>query len=286
MSRWLQAQGYETIVANARQVQLIAASDRKHDRADAQLLARLGRADPALLRPIQHRGESVQRDRARLAVRDQLVRTRTDLINQARGLAKSLGARLPSCGTSVFARRVREQGYDDALFPGLQVLLELIEQVSRSIAEQDRAIEQCCAQRYPETQRLRQVAGVGPIAALSYVLTVEDPARFERARAMGAYVGLRPKLRDSGQAHPQLRITKGGDPYLRRTLVQSAHYILGPFGPDTALRRFGQRLKARGGRGAHKKALIAVARKLAILLHRLWSTGETDQPLRGVPAAA
>ena len=273
-------------MANARQVQLIAASDRKHDRADAQLLARLGRADPALLRPIRHRGEEVQRDRARLAVRDHFVRMRTGLINQARGLAKSLGVRLPSCGTAVFARRLREQSYDDALFPGLQALLDAIEHVSRSIAEQDAAIEQCCAQRYPETKKLRQIAGVGPIAALSYVLTVEDPARFACPRAVGSYVGLRPKLRDSGQAHPQLRITKGGDPYLRRTLVQSAHYILGAFGPDTALRRFGLRLKARGGRGAHKKALIAVARKLAILLHRLWSTGETYEPLRGVPAVA
>jgi transposase len=280
LSRWLTAHGYAAVVANPRQVQLIAASDRKNDRADAELLARLGRVDPQLLRPIQHRGEEVQRDRARLSVRDQLVRTRTALINQARGIAKSLGRRLPACTTGAFARRMRKDGGDDTVFPGFSTLVDLIDQISQAIEVQDHAIEQRCAQAYPETARLRQVAGVGPITALTYVLTIEDPSRFASSRAVGSYLGLRPRQRDSGRAQPQLGISKGGDPYLRRTLVQAAHYILGRFGPDTELRRFGLRLIARGGRGAGKKARVAVARKLAVLLHRLWVSGEAYEPLR------
>lgn len=285
LSRWLLEQGYTAIVANPRQVRLIAQSDRKHDRADAELLARLGRADPKLVRPIVHRGEGVQRDRARLSVRDHLVRTRTGLINQARGVAKALGVRLPSCTTEAFARRMREAKYDDTLFPGMQALVNLIEQVTEAIAAQDKAIEQCCAHKYPETKRLRQVAGVGPITALAYVLTLEDPKRFATSRAVGSYIGLRPRQRDSGDAQPQLRISKSGDPYLRRMLVQSAHYILGAFGPDTDLRRFGQRLIARGGRAAYKKATVAVARKLAVLLHRLWISAAPYEPLRHVSEA-
>ena len=285
LSRWLTEQGYTAIVANPKKTKLIAGSDTKNDRADAELLARLGRADPKLLRPIAHRGEGVQRERARLSVRDHLVRMRTGLINQARGTAKALGVRLPPCATEAFARRMREGSYNDTLFPGMQQLVDLIERVSEMIAEQDKAVEQCCAQKYPETQRLRQIAGVGPITALTYVLTIEDPTRFRSSRAVGSYLGLRPRQRDSGDGQPQLRITKSGDPYLRRTLVQAAHYILGPFGPDTDLRRSGLRLIARGGRAAYKKALVAVARKLAVLLHRLWISAAAYEPLRHANAA-
>jgi transposase len=127
---------------------------------------------------------------------------------------------------------------------------------------------------------LRQVKGVGPITSLAYVLTLEDPHRFAKSRSVGAYLGLRPKQHQSGDRDPQLRISKQGDAFLRRMLVQASHYILGPFGPDTDLRRFGERLSARGGRLARKKARVAVARKLAVLLHRLWITAELYEPLR------
>jgi transposase len=285
VSRWLEDRGHEVIVANTRAVQLIAQNDAKDDRADAELLARLGRADPKLLRPIRHRGEAVQRDRSLLRVRDGLVTARAALVNQARGLAKPLGWRLPKCTTEGFASRMRRDELVD-LFPGMAALVEVIAQLTQQIRALEREIEEICQQRYPETALLRQVTGVGPLTSLAYVLTIEDPARFRKSRSVGGYLGLRPRRRQSGNQDPLLRITKAGDPYLRRLLVQSAHYILGRFGPDTALRRFGQRLMARGGRGARKKALIAVARKLAVLLHRLWVTGEVYEPLRGEPAEA
>jgi transposase len=127
---------------------------------------------------------------------------------------------------------------------------------------------------------LSQVNGVGPITALCYVLTIEDPKRIQRSRNVGAYLGLRPRQRQSGQRDPELRITKAGDRNLRRLLVQCAQYILGPFGEDSDLRRWGLALASRGAATAKKKAVIAVARKLSVLLHRLWSTGEVYEPLR------
>ncbi len=280
VSHQLEQAGFEAIVANPRRLRSITQSDRKDDRADAEQLARLGRVDPKLLSPIRHRGLSVQRDRSRLTVRDGLVRARALLVNQARGLAKPLGLRLPSCTTEGFASRMRREKLEDA-FPGLASLVAMVHELTLQIRGLEREIEAVCKEHYPQTQRLRQVSGVGALTSLAYVLTIEDPQRFRRSRSVGAYLGLRPRRRQSGEQDPLLRITKAGDPFLRRLLVQSAHYILGPFGPDTDLRRFGLRLVARGGRAGRKKALVAVARKLAVLLHRLWVTGEKYDALRG-----
>ena len=276
ISRQLKAEGFEVIVANPRRVRLIAESDKKSDRFDAEQLARVGRVDPELLWPIAHRGERAQRDRVLLLARDGLVRARTLLINQVRGFAKSLGARLASSSAEAFAKRVRDAVGED-LFPGLGTMLAMIEQLTAEIRSMDRAVERLCQEGYQETGVLRQIPGVGPLTALAFVLTLEDPQRFKKSRDVGAYLGLRPRQRDSGGQRPQLRITKAGDALLRRLLVTSAHYILGPFGPDTDLRRFGLRLAERGGKSAKKRAAVAVARKLAVLLHRLWITGEEYQ---------
>ena len=279
VSRVVASQGHETIVANPRRVRLIAENDSKSDGVDAELLARLGRVDPSLLKPIVHRGEQAQRDRILIQARDGFVRARTQLVNQVRGFAKALGTRVPSSSTAAFPKRVRATTPMD-LFPGLEPLLETIDQLTATIRQMDREVERVCRERYPETQLLRQVPGVGPITALYYVLTIEDPSRFAKSRSVGAYVGLRPKQRDSGEQQPQRRITKAGDALLRRFLVSAAHSILGPFGPDTDLRRAGLRMAERGGSTAKKRAVVATARRLAVLLHRLWVTGEVYEPLR------
>jgi transposase len=288
VSRLVARHGHEVLVANPRRVRLIAENDSKSDRFDAELLARLGRIDPSLLSPIVHRGEPAQRDLVLIRARDGLVRARSQLINQVRGFAKSLGTRLPASSTEAFPGRVRGVVPDD-LFPGWVTMLAMIEQLTAEIRTMDREVERLCRERYPETRILRQVKGVGPITALCFVLTLEDPNRFRKSRSVGAYLGLRPRQRDSGDLRPQLRITKAGDALLRRLLVTAAHYILGPFGPDTELRRFGLRLAERGGKAAKKRAVVAVARRLAVLLHRLWVTGEVYQPLGydvSVPKAA
>jgi transposase len=277
--------GHEAIVANPRRVRLIAENDSKSDGVDAELLARLGRVDPGLLKPIVHRGEQAQRDRILIQARDGFVRARTQLVNQVRGFAKTLGTRVPSSSTEAFAKRVRETVTKD-LFPGLETLLDTIEQLTTTIRQMDHEVERLCQERYPETKLLRQVPGVGPITALYYVLTIEDPSRFAKSRSVGAYLGLRPKQRDSGEQKPQLRITKAGDALLRRLLVSCAHYILGPFGSDTDLRRAGLRMAERAGSAAKKRAIVAVARRLAVLLHRLWVTGAAYEPLRREAAQA
>jgi transposase len=285
LARLLKAQGHEVVVANPRRVRLIAEAERKSDRIDAETLARLGRMDPKLLRPIEHRGEQVQQDLALLRVRDGLVRARTKLIQQARGLAKAFGARLPASSAPSFAKRVRE-AEAAALFPGLEELLRLCDELTASIRRLEREVERLGQQRYPETELLRQVSGIGPITSLAYVLTVEDPSRFSKSRSVGAYFGLTPKQRDSGDARPELAISKRGDAFVRRLLIEAAHYTIGPFGPDSDLRRFGLRLLGQGGKRAKKRAVVAVARKLATLLHRLWVTGEAYHPLAAETAEA
>jgi len=285
MSRLLQARGHEVVVANPRKVRLIGASISKDDQRDAELLARLGRVDVKLLAPIQHRGAEVQRDRALLQVRGTLVQMRSMLINQVRGLAKSHGQRVPKCSAESFPKHARAT-LEGELFLGQALLLEHIETLTQSVRGLDRRLEQMCTQDYPETLRLRQITGVGPITSLTFVLSLETPSRFRRSRSVGAYLGLRPKRRDSGERRPELRITKAGDSELRQLLVQCAHYILGPFGPDCDLRRFGERLIAQGGKRAKKRARVAVARKLAVLLHALWRSGEHYEPLRHASALA
>jgi transposase len=285
VSRTVSRLGHEAVVANPRRVRLIAENDAKSDGVDAELLARLGRVDPALLKPIAHRGLQAQRDRILIQTRDGFVRARTQLVNQVRGFAKALGTRLPASSTEAFPKRVRATAPMD-LFPGLELLLETIERLTATIRQMDHAVERLCRERYPETELLRQVPGVGAITAFYYVLTIEDASRFAKSRAVGAYVGLRPKQRDSGEQRPQLRITKAGDRLLRSLLVRCAHYILGPFGPDTDLRRWGLRMAERGGSASKKRAIVAVARRLAVLLHRLWVTGEAYAPLRGEASKA
>lgn len=285
ISRVAAACGHDTIVANPRRVRLIASNDSKSDTVDAELLARLGRIDPNLLKPVVHRGERAQRDRILIQARDGFVRARTQLVNQARGFAKSLGTKLPSCSTPTFTKKVRAIEGED-LFPGLATILAMIDQLSEQIRGMDREIERLCREQYPETERLREVPGVGALTALCFVLTIEDPDRFAKSRSVGAYLGLRPRQRDSGEYRPQLRITKAGDRLLRRLLVTSAHYVLGPFGPDTDLRRWGIRLAERGGKAAKKRAVVAVARRLAVLLHRLWVTDAPYVRLADERAAA
>jgi transposase len=285
ISRLLKSLGHEVIVANARQVRLISASSRKDDKLDARMLARLARVDPQLLAPIRHRSEAAQRDLNLIRVRASLVEARTGLVNAARGFAKAAGERLPKCDTD----RMDAEGMAElpgALQEVLRPLIETVESMTEKIKECDRKLEQIAREKYPETTLLRQVKGVGTLIALTFVLTVEDKARFAKSRDVGCYVGLRPKRSESGESRPQLRITKEGDRYLRTLLVQGAHYILGYRGPDTDLRRWGLKLSERGGRNAKKRAIVAVARKLAALLHHLWVTGEAYEPLRNAKATS
>jgi transposase len=278
VSRQLAELGHEVIVANPRRVKLISGNKKKNDREDARLLARLGRVDPELLHPVQHRGEQAQADLAILRSRDCLVRARTALINHARGEVKSAGGRLPKCSAQSFASKARPE-LPAMLEAALLPTLATIDHLSGQIEEHTKQLEQA-AERYLETQVLRRIKGVGPLTSLAFVLTLEEPERFAKSRSVGAFLGLTTRQADSGESQPALRITKAGDPLVRRLLVQSAHYILGRYGPDCDLRRWGLKLAGDGGNKIRKrKAVVAVARKLAVLLHHLWANGVVYEPL-------
>src|SRR6202171_4764629 len=278
LSRLLTQLGHEVIVAHARNVQLITES-RKDDRLDARTLARLARIDPELLGPVRHRSAKAQIHLTVIRARATLVSARTALVNAARGLTKSYGERLRKCGSGQMNREITK-GLSPELRDVLDPLLQEIESLNERIAEYDRRIEQIAKEVYPEVALLQQVKGVGTLIALAYVLTLDDPHRFRRSRDAGCFLGLRPGRRNSGMSEPQMHISKEGDRYLRTLIVQGAHYILGPFGEDSDLRRWGLKLAERGGKNAKKRAVVAVARKLAVLLHRLWVSGEVYEPLR------
>jgi transposase len=289
ISRLLSELGHEVMVANARRVRLIGESRNKDDGLDAQTLARLARIDPQLLYPVGHRSAQAQADLMMIRARAGLVRARTGLVNMARGLAKSYGERLRGCNVRNLNPE-KAEGLSPELQRALEPLLACIESVSEQIAEYNERIEKLAQDSYPQVALLKQVKGVGTLIALTFLLTLEDPHRFRKSRDVGCYLGLQPGRRNSGQSEPQMYISNEGDPYLRTLLVQGAQHILGPFGVDCDLRRWGLKLAERGGRSGKKRAIVATARKLAVLLHHLWVSGEVYEPLhnsnpRAMPSA-
>jgi transposase len=282
ISRFFKELGHRVLVANPRKVRAIYQNDRKSDRRDAEMLARLARSDEKLLSPIEHGTERAQRDLLQIKLRDNLVRQRVDVISSVRFTLKSMGVRLASPNTTCFARHARRalEKEQPELLAMIEPSLQVIDAMTAQIRSLDRAIERLADEEYPETEFLQQIAGVGTITAMTFVLTIGDPCRFERSRDVAAYLGLVPKRDQSGDTDKQLRISKAGDAYLRRLLVSAAQYILGPFGPDCRLRRKGLKLAERGGPRARKKAVVAVARKLTVLMLALWREEALYKPLK------
>lgn len=277
VSRHLQGLGMRVVVANPRKVRAIYRNERKSDRRDAEMLARLGRMDVKLLHPVAHGSEEAQQDMVQIKLRDTLVRNRVALINSIRFTLKSLGYSISNPSSARFHKTVVEE-VPAACRQVIAPVLGALEELTGRIKQLDSSLARLARERYPQTACLQQVAGVGPITALYFVLKVEDPGRFQKVRDIGAFVGLCPRQDQSGDTDKQLRITKCGDPYLRRLLVSAAQYILGPFGPDCALRLHGLTLAAEGSARAKKRAVVATARKLAVLLLSLWKHQEPYQP--------
>ena len=278
VSEQLEEQGHDVYVANPRKMCGGKKSRRKNDRLDAELLARQVRSDPKQLYPIRHRRAKTRQALVLLRARNAMVNARTKLVNGVRGLVKSSGYRLPKCGTKTF-HNVCLDGLPEELRVAINPIIEQVGQLTEKIKAYGNEVKRISLKMYPETEILRQVNGVGMLVALAYVLTMEDPGYFRKSRDAGPYLGLVPKQYESGNSSPQLRITKTGDRMMRKLLVQSAQYMLGPFGQDSDLRRHGLKIAARGGKNGKKRAVVAVARKLAVLLHRLWLTGEVYEPL-------
>lgn len=287
IKRFLAQSGHEVFVANPRKLRAIYTSDRKSDKNDARMLAKIARLDPQLLHPVEHGTEEAQRDLLQVKLRDNLVRQRVDIISSIRFSLKSLGVALPSPNSACFAKRCRTilEEQDQDLLEMVEPSLKVIDTMTQKIRELDRALEALCETKYAVTKRLRQIVGIGPVTALSFVLTIEDPNLFENPRDIGAYLGLVPKRDQSGNLDKQLRISKAGDAYLRSLLVGCAQYVLGPFGPDCDLKRHGLMLAERGGGRGKRKAVVAIARKLAVLMLTLWKHERDYEPLRGLNSA-
>jgi transposase len=282
-SRWVaevvEGCGHKVYVSNTRKVPYISEGDDKDDPEDAYKLGELVYLKPRLLHPIQHRSQEIQQDLEWIRARETLVESRTQLINTVRGMSKSFGQRLEKCSVESFTDKRADQ-LPEGLRGVVAPLLETIDVLNEKIGYYDQMLKHIADTRYPKYRLLERVNGVGVHTALAFMLTIGDPERFAKSRSVGSFLGMRPRRQESGQQQPQLGITKAGDPYLRKTLVNCAHHILGPQGKDSDLRRFGLRICARGGKNAKKRAVIAVARKLAVLLHRLWVSGEVYEPLR------
>lgn len=277
IARLLKRFGHQVIVANPRDLAAITSSKHKSDRNDAEKLARLARADLQLLKPTYVRSLESARDAIPLRTREGFVRARTLLVNVARSMAKIEGQRLPASITKNFGERALV-ALPASLASSLELLLRMIDFLSMAIEESAEDIATLMREKYPAAMKLMKVPGVGPITALSFVLTLGAPERFRDSRDVGAFLGMTPKRKQSGERDPQLGITKAGNGSLRRLLVQCAHHILGHFGKDSALRKWGQKLAERGGPNANKRAIVAVARKLSVILHKLWRTGEDYVP--------
>ena len=279
ISRLLARCGHEVIVANPVKVALITKNVQKTDPVDAEYLARLARLDRKLLFAIQHRGEQAQIDLQVIRTREIAVQVRSKLISHVRGAVKSFGGRLSKCSTEAFVNKTRKQ-IPEPLTRALDPMFDQIDELTKTIDGYDRQVLHLIEQRYPEVKLVTQIKGVGALTGLAFVVVLEDARRFASSRSVGPFLGLTSKKDQSGDNDPQRGITKAGDRLLRRLLVQSAHYIQGPFGEDSDLRRHGEKIAARGGKRAKKRATIAVARKLSVLMHRLWVSEQTYEPLR------
>lgn len=266
--------GHDVVIANPRQVQLIAQSRKKTDKRDAEFLARLVRVDRSLLCPVEARSEAAQYGRTVLRARHALVNARTDVINTVRGLLRSWGFRPRSGKTDTFVKRIREIELPAKLAVAIEPLLQAFDALTAQRKHAEATIAECSA-AIPIVQHFQAVPGVGPLTSLAFTLCLDDPNRFPRSRDVPAFLGLVPSARNSGTVQRSGRITKTGDTLTRFLLVQAAHQCMQSRSPN-ALRDWGRRLKARRG---HQIAVVALARKLAVVLHTLWRTGETYRPL-------
>lgn len=273
MSEFIGAHGFEVIVAHARDLALIYGSDKKNDSLDAEKLARLAQADRKLLHPIKHMTMERQIDLTIVKARDLVVRQRTQIINTIRGLLRSAGHKLIEVEYSSETIKKCCNSLPEEMKPAIAPLLQQISYLDLAIKEYNLQLKKLC-KKYPATEIIQQIPGVGPVTAVAFVLIVGDPNRFENSARLCAYLGVVPKQDQSGDTDKQLGITKKGNKTMRRLLVQAAHYILGAFGKNCDLRAYGMRIQSRGGKAAKKKSYIAVARKLVTVMLALWQHPE------------
>ena len=273
----LSSQGHTVVVGNPRRIAAIFSNVKKCDKVDAAMLAELVRVSPRLLSPIQHRTATAHGGLTLIRARDANVRARATQINLVRGMAKSYEFQLPSCDAENFTRVVRPLVDQTEFGQMLAPTLDVIAAQTVAIAQFDAKIKAYSDKHVPQAKQLAAIPGVGPLTAMAFALTVDDPHRFPNYRAVGAYLGLVPRRDQSGDVDKRLPITKCGDPLTRRLLVQCGQVILQERTKPTDLKRFGERLMGTVG-SRRKRAVVAVARKLAVHMWTIMRSGKDYDP--------
>ena len=277
-SPWVQRefckQGLKAVVTKADI--LCGRRRRKNDPTDAAELAELMRMNSNRIVEVEHKPEDVAVDFVLLKARDTLVKSRTAAINFVRGELKTFGVRIQPMDADCFGRRAAPH-VPAELRRALKPMIDEIVGLTARIKSYEKNIKKAVATTYPQAKRfVDEVYGVSDVVALAFVLTIFNPERFRRARDVGPYLGLEPKERSSGTIKPQLGVSKAGNPFMRKLLVQSAHFLLGGFAVNEErsgdLREWGMSLKRRGGKAAKKRAAVAVARKLAVAMLASWKS--------------
>jgi len=265
----LRALGLPVICIDARHAKAaLSMQINKSDRNDAVGLARIMQC--GWYKEVQVKSVTCHEIRAVLNSRAQLVKIKLDLENQIRGLLKNLGLVIGKARGNVFCRRVEELlGEQGLLSEAVRPLLEVREKVSLEIAALYRKL-MGLARNDQNSRRSMTVPGIGPITALAFHSAIDDPIRFRRSRSVGAYFGLTPRRHASGEVDWSGRISKCGDRMVRSYLFEAAGVLLTRVPQWCKLKAWGHRLWKRIG---FKKAKIAVARKLAVVLHAMWRDG-------------
>ena len=277
--------GHEVLVGNARKLRMIWNSNRKNDWNDAEMLARVARTDRKLYSPVRLRDDDDQELLRMVKARDLLVKCRTGIVNKIRGFCKADGHHLPKCSADSFMRLEHEVPMSVRTVS--KPLFAMLKELAKKIGLYDVMIDKGIRKIHGEDAKLLEpIAGVGPVTTAAFLATVGDPATFGSARDAGPFFGLVPRQDQSGQTDKQMRITKEGNAVVRRLLVTAANYVMGPFGKDCDLRRHGMRIAERGGKNAKKRAKVAVARKLAVLMLAILRTRSEYRPLTDVGCVA
>jgi len=269
LARGLGELGLPVEVIDARQAHAVMKlQHNKTDAGDAELLAEIART--GFCRAVAVKSEAAQAARVLLKARAHLVRQRCATENAIRGLLGSLGIRFPK-GTGKLGVRVRAALEDrPELRTTIEPLLSSVATLKREIARLEQAV-MARAKAVPACRLLMSVPSVGPVTALAYVATIDDPERFAKSRAVGAYLGLTTRRYQSGEMDYSGRISKHGDAMLRSLLYAAANSLLTVVRKAHPLKDWARRIRRRRG---HKKACVALARKLAVILHRMLITGE------------
>ena len=240
----------------------------KSDRNDAVGIARI--MQTGWYREVRVKALDSHAIKALLVSRSLLVKIKRDIENQIRGLLKNLGLVIGRAKMNTFKTRAQELIEDKpALIAVVEPLLIAREAIAQQIADLDRKVMRL-ARNDAQVRRFMTTPGIGPITALCYLATIDDPTRFNKSRNVGAYIGLTTRRYASGETDWTGRISKCGDAMLRSYLFEAANVLLTRVAKWSALKAWGMRIAKRSG---IRKAKVAVARKLAVILHRMWIDG-------------